>query len=124
MRASPGGSHRHLMTTQTVPPAALPLLALTPGASAPRVAVITGSYGAGHDCAAREIARVLTEAGCVVETHDIVTLLPWRIGRLLRTLYYAQLRHRPTSWEKTLRLLEPGRTAHRIVTRLLAFGAG
>lgn len=124
MRASPGGAIVTVMTSETVPSAAAPLLALTPGAPAPRVAVISGSYGAGHDRAAREIARVLTEAGCVVETHDIVTVLPWRIGPLLRTLYYAQLRYRPTSWERTLRLLEPGRSAHRLVSRLLALAAG
>ncbi len=71
----------------------------------PRVTVITGSYGAGHDSAAREIARVLTAAGCEVETHDIVTLLPWRLGPILRAVYYAQLRRSPRSWGSTLRLL-------------------
>lgn len=111
------------MTTQTLPPAAVPLLTLTPEAPAPRVAVITGSYGEGHNSAAREIARVLTAAGCDVEIHDIVTLLPWRLGPLLRTAYYAQLRRRPNSWETTLRLLEPGRAAHRLVTLLLAIAS-
>jgi UDP-N-acetylglucosamine:LPS N-acetylglucosamine transferase len=100
-----------------------PLLALTPGTPAPRVAVITGSYGAGHNSAAREIARVLTAAGCEVATHDIVTLLPWRLGPLLRRVYYAQLRRRPSSWGTTLRLLEPGRAAYRLVTWLLSFAA-
>lgn len=63
------------MTTQTAPAAAVPLLTLSPGAAAPRIAVITGSYGAGHNSAARELARVLTALGCEVEIHDIVTLL-------------------------------------------------
>lgn len=108
------------MTTQIMPSsAAAPLLALTPGAPAPRVAVITGSYGAGHNSAAREIARVLTAAGCDVETHDIVTLLPWRLGPILRAVYYAQLRRSPSSWGTTLRLLEPGHLAYRLVTWLL-----
>ena len=105
------------MTTQTMPIATAPLLELTPGT--PRVAVITGSYGAGHNSAAREIARVLTAAGCEVETHDIVTLLPWRLGPILRAVYYAQLRRSPRSWGSTLRLLEPGRLAYRLVTWLL-----
>ncbi|MFI5625082.1 galactosyldiacylglycerol synthase [Nocardioides sp. NPDC051685] len=105
--------------TQTIPLPAAPLLALSSGTAAPRVAVITGSYGAGHDAAAREIARVLTAAGCEVETHDIVTLLPWRLGPILRAVYYAQLRCSPRSWGSTLRLLEPGRPAHRLVTWLL-----
>ncbi|MER7556555.1 galactosyldiacylglycerol synthase [Nocardioides sp. NPDC126508] len=107
------------MTTQTMPSAAAPLLALLPGAPAPRVSVITGSYGAGHNSAAREIARVLKVAGCDVETHDIVTLLPWRLGPILRAVYYAQLRRSPSSWGTTLRLLEPGHLAHRLVTWLL-----
>ncbi|MFE7226034.1 galactosyldiacylglycerol synthase [Nocardioides sp. NPDC057577] len=106
------------MTTQTMPIAAVPLLALAPGT--PRVAVITGSYGAGHNSAAREIARVLMAAGCDVEIHDVVTLLPFRLGPLLRRVYYAQLRRRPGSWETTLRLLEPDHAAYRVVTRLLA----
>lgn len=105
--------------TQTISLPAAPLLALTSGTAAPRVAVITGSYGAGHNSAAREIARVLTAAGCEVETHDIVTLLPWRLGPVLRAVYYAQLRRSPRSWGSTLRLLEPGRRAHRLVTWLL-----
>lgn len=111
------------MTTLTVPRAVEPLLTQTPGAPAPRVSVITGSYGAGHTSAARELAGVLTASGCDVEIHDIVTLLPWRLGPLLRRAYYAQLRCRPSSWGTTLKLLEPGRVAHRVVTRLLAFAA-
>lgn len=111
------------MTTQTAPAAAVPLHTLSPGAAAPRIAVITGSYGAGHNSAARELARVLTALGCEVEIHDIVTLLPCRLGPVLRRAYYAQLRRRPNSWGTTLKLLEPGRVAHRLVTRLLAFAA-
>lgn len=106
------------MTTQTVSPAAQPLTLATP---VRRVAVITGSYGAGHNSAAREIARILTAAGCEVTTYDIVALLPWRLGPLLRALYYAQLRCRPSSWGTVLRLLEPGRAAYRLVTWLLTF---
>lgn len=96
-----------------------PLLRMAPGPSAPRVAVITGSYGVGHNSAAHELARVLGAAGCKVAIHDIVTLLPWRLGPVLRALYYTQLRHRPRSWDTTLRLLEPGRRLHRVVTTLL-----
>lgn len=107
------------MTIQTMPFPAAPLLDLTPGSPARRAAVITGSYGAGHNSAAREIARVLRAEGCQVVTHDVVTLLPWRLGPILRAVYYAQLRSRPGSWETMLRLLEPGRATYRIVTFLL-----
>ena len=106
------------MTIETVL-TTVPVLTLNPGSPAPRVAVVTGSYGAGHDSAAREIARALDAAGCHVEIHDVVPLLPWRLGPLLRAAYFAQLRRRPSSWGTTLRLLEPGRGAHRLVTRLL-----
>ncbi|HEY0952818.1 MGDG synthase family glycosyltransferase [Nocardioides sp.] len=99
-----------------------PLLHLAPG-SRPRVAVVTGSYGAGHDAAARELARVLTAAGCDLEIHDVVALLPWRLGPVLRAAYYAQVRHRPGSWGTTLRLVEPGRRLHRRVAALLALAA-
>lgn len=99
------------------------LLRIAPGLPAPRVAVITGSYGAGHNSAAREIARTVTDAGCEVDTHDVVALLPWRLGPLLRAVYYWQLRHQPASWDTTLRLLEPDRLLHGVVTALLAAAA-
>lgn len=97
-----------------------PLLRMAPGGSAPRVAVITGSYGAGHNSAANELARVLRAAGCTVDIHDIVALLPWRLGPVLRALYYAQLHWSPRSWETTLQLLGSGRRLHRLVTTVLA----
>lgn len=86
----------------------------------PRVSVITGSYGAGHNSAAREIARVLRSSDCEVTVHDIVPLLPWRLGPILRGAYYTQLRCRPGSWDTTLRLVGPGRPLHRLAGRLLA----
>lgn len=113
------------MTTRTVPAPSLARPLLTTGADrpTPRVAVITGSYGAGHNSAANELATVLRVAGCEVEIHDIVDLLPWRLGPILRTAYYAQLRSHPESWSATLALLEPGRPLHRLVTRLLSAAA-
>lgn len=111
------------MTTQTLPAGAPPILAFGRGATAPRVAVVTGSYGAGHNSAAREIARVFRSAGCEVDLHDVVPLLPWRLGPVLRAAYYAQLRRRPESWGTLLRMLAPGRPAHGVVTRLLEFAS-
>lgn len=103
------------MTVDVAPPA----LTIDPGHTAPRVAVLTASYGAGHDAAARELARVLRAAGCHVDVHDLVRLLPWQLGPLLRAGYYAQIRRRPGSWSTTLRLLEPDRLLHRVATSLL-----
>jgi UDP-N-acetylglucosamine:LPS N-acetylglucosamine transferase len=89
----------------------------------PRVVIVSGSYGAGHDSAAREIGRRLEAAGCVVAHHDIVRLLPAGIGRLLRAAYFAQLRLRPDSWSTTLRLLRPGGVAYRLTVRMLGLAA-
>lgn len=100
-----------------------PLLTTRSRGRAPRVAVITGSYGAGHNSAARELTVALRSAGCEVEIYDIVNLLPWRLGPILRSAYYAQLRRHPRSWGATLQLLEPGRPLHRLVTRSLGVAA-
>ena len=97
--------------------------ALVEATGATRVAVLTGSYGAGHNSAARELALRLSGRGCDVEVHDVVDLLPWRLGPLLRTAYYAQMRRLPGSWGTTLQLLEPGRPLHRAVTTLLGLAA-
>ncbi|MFX4287548.1 MGDG synthase family glycosyltransferase [Janibacter sp. G349] len=100
-----------------------PVLPLTADA-APRVVVVTGTYGAGHNCAAREISRVLTERGCRVNVLDVVDLLPWRLGPALRAAYYAQLRTVPGSWGTTLDLLGPGTIAQRAATGLLGLLSG
>ncbi|HET7429887.1 MAG TPA: galactosyldiacylglycerol synthase [Nocardioides sp.] len=88
------------------------------------VAIVTGSYGAGHDAAAHELARLLRADGAEVEVLDIVTLLPLSIGRLLRSAYHRQLRSIPRTWGRTLRLLEPGRVLHTLVTWAFALMAG
>jgi UDP-N-acetylglucosamine:LPS N-acetylglucosamine transferase len=87
-----------------------------------RVAVVSGSYGAGHDAAAREIARELTAAGARVTTYDVVDLLPGGLGRLLKRAYYAQLRRVPTTWTATLSYVEPGRVLHRAAVGVLGLG--
>jgi UDP-N-acetylglucosamine:LPS N-acetylglucosamine transferase len=62
------------------------------------VAVISGSMGAGHDGAARELVRELTAAGYAADFHDFLDLLGPRAGRALRALYAQQLRVAPRSW--------------------------
>ena len=101
-----------------------PLLTRGSDGRAARVSVVTGSYGAGHDSAAREVAEALRRVGCEVVVLDVVTLLPWRLGPVLRAAYYRQLRRLPRSWRRTLELLESGRPLHRLVTRLLGLAAG
>ncbi|MEV6926480.1 glycosyltransferase, partial [Dactylosporangium sp. NPDC051485] len=62
------------------------------------VAVVSGSFGAGHDGAAAELARRLRAQGHAVERHDLVDLLPRRAGALLRGLYRRQLLVAPRTW--------------------------
>jgi len=98
----------------------LPAPLLEPSAS--RVAIVSGSYGAGHNAAAAEIARELTAAGAEVTTYDVVELLPLGLGSLLRWAYYTQLRRAPSTWGITLGQLETGRPMHRLLVS--AFGSG
>lgn len=67
--------------------------------------VLTGSYGAGHDRAAGQIARTLTAAGYRVDVVDVVEEFPMGFGKLLKRVYFAQLNACPITWEWTLRLL-------------------
>lgn len=81
-----------------------------------RVHVVSGSFGAGHDAAAYEIERRLTARGHEVARLDVVDLFPARLGRVVRWLYPLLLRVWPASWGLVLGLLQPGRSAHRLVT--------
>jgi UDP-N-acetylglucosamine:LPS N-acetylglucosamine transferase len=73
------------------------------------VDVVSGSFGAGHDAAAREIADRFEARGHTVRTWDVVDLFPLGLGRLLRASYVQQLRRAPGTWGTVLRGLErPG----------------
>lgn len=85
----------------------------------PEIVVVSGSYGAGHDAAAEALAEHLRSSGHVVRRLDVAEELPWRIGALLRLLYFTQLRFLPGSWGTTLRCLERDGLAFRAVRRLL-----
>lgn len=96
---------------------------LDPSRGPAEVHVVSGSFGAGHDAAAREIAIRLTEQGHLVQLWDIVDLFPARIGRLLRSAYLKQLDVSPRSWGLLLRHLQPGSPLHRVATRALGMTA-
>ena len=100
-----------------------PLPPLLPEPAGSRVAIVSGSYGAGHDAAAAQIALRLEAAGCEVTTYDVARLLPVGLGRLLKRAYYAQLRRCPSTWGTTLTFVEQGRPLHRIALRALGVGA-
>ena len=80
---------------------------------------MSGSYGAGHDAAADALAEQLRSSGHVVSRLDVAEELPWRVGALLRWLYFTQLRFVPGSWGVTLRFLERDGRAFRVVRRVL-----
>ena len=84
-----------------------------------QVVVVSGSYGAGHDVAADAITHQLEREGHVVRRLDVALELPWRIGVLLRTLYFLQLRVAPGTWGATLSSLERDGLLTRVVRRVL-----
>src|SRR6478672_1756684 len=87
------------------------------------VDIVSGSFGAGHDAAAREIADRLEARGYTTRTWDGVDLFPLRLGRLLRAGYLQQLRHAPGTWGSLLRGLEPSGRLTRMASRALAVTA-
>jgi processive 1,2-diacylglycerol beta-glucosyltransferase len=88
--------------------------------AAPRVAVVSGSYGAGHDVVARELTTRLSEAGAVVSTYDVADHLTSGLGRALRWLYLQQLRRFPSSWSATVSVLDSESRATRHCRDLLS----
>ncbi|MDX6373181.1 MAG: processive 1,2-diacylglycerol beta-glucosyltransferase [Nocardioidaceae bacterium] len=81
------------------------------------IVVVSGSYGAGHDAVADALSQQLRSRGHVVRRLDVAEELPWRIGVLLRWLYFIQLRFLPGSWGTTLRCLEREGWAFHAVRR-------
>jgi UDP-N-acetylglucosamine:LPS N-acetylglucosamine transferase len=63
-----------------------------------RIAVISASFGAGHDGAARQLVREFSAAGYSVTCHDFLDLIWGPLGRTLRRTYENQLKVAPGSW--------------------------
>jgi processive 1,2-diacylglycerol beta-glucosyltransferase len=87
--------------------------------STAEIVVVSGSYGAGHDAAADALADQFRSSGRVVRRLDVAEELPWRLGAILRWLYFTQLRFVPRSWGATLRWLERDELCYHLVRRLL-----
>jgi UDP-N-acetylglucosamine:LPS N-acetylglucosamine transferase len=68
------------------------------GAPGQRIAVISASFGAGHDSAARALAREFSQAGYTVTCYDFLDLLWGPLGRTLRETYSRQIKTAPGSW--------------------------
>jgi processive 1,2-diacylglycerol beta-glucosyltransferase len=67
------------------------------------VLVLSGSVGAGHDGAARELADRLTGAGVDVEVRDFLDAVPGWVEWVLREGYLAASRHLPAAFESAFR---------------------
>src|SRR5262245_13921356 len=81
-----------------------------------RVVIVSARIGAGHDGAAKELARRLGERGSTTEVVDFLDLLPGPLGRLLCGFYHRQLQVAPRSWDWLLGALgspAPAAVAHR-----------
>lgn len=65
--------------------------------------------GAGHDTVARELARRAREQGHQAQVLDLLRLLPFGTGAVLRVLYQAVVRHLPWLYALVYRVfLRPG----------------
>lgn len=73
-------------------------MTISAGASRQRIVVISASFGAGHDSAARELAREFSQAGYAATRHDLLDLFRHPFGRALRTTYERQIKLAPGSW--------------------------
>jgi processive 1,2-diacylglycerol beta-glucosyltransferase len=85
----------------------------------PEIVVVSGSYGAGHDAAADALGEQLSSRGYAVRRLDIAHELPWRIGGLLRWLYFTQLRLVPGTWGTTVDRFERDGWAFRAARTVL-----
>lgn len=72
----------------------------------PRILVLSGSVGAGHDGAARELAARLSAAGVHVDVRDFLDALPTPVPRLLRDGYTLTVDRAPGVFSWLFRRLE------------------
>ncbi|WP_163505746.1 MGDG synthase family glycosyltransferase [Fodinicola acaciae] len=63
-----------------------------------RIVILTGSVGGGHDGAAYELQRRLTERGFRAEVHDYLDFLPRKVGSFMRDNYERSIRVAPFTW--------------------------
>jgi UDP-N-acetylglucosamine:LPS N-acetylglucosamine transferase len=68
--------------------------------------VVTGSVGAGHDGAARELAARLVGAGAEVVVRDFLDAVPRPVALLLREGYARSVTHVPAAFEFLFRRME------------------
>ena len=93
------------------------------GTGAPRVLVVSGSVGAGHDGAARELAARLRATGAVADVRDFLTALPRPIAHLLREGYLSTVERIPAAFEFLYQRLERKGAFWRAEALLVGRGA-
>jgi UDP-N-acetylglucosamine:LPS N-acetylglucosamine transferase len=76
------------------------------GRKSRRVLVVSGSVGAGHDGAARELAARLKAAGAVVEVRDYLTAVPRPLAYLLGDGYLSTVERIPSAFQFLYEQLE------------------
>ena len=99
-----------------------PAVAAARGAGAPRVLLVSGSVGAGHDGAARELAARLTAAGAVVEVRDYLAAVPRPLAYLLGEGYLSTVERVPAAFEFLYEQLERKGLFWRVEAALLERG--
>lgn len=81
----------------------------------PTVLIISGSVGAGHDGAARELAARLRNAGVTVDVRDYLDALPRPVRMLLRRGYTGSIRYRPAVMQWLFDSAEQARWMHLVI---------
>jgi processive 1,2-diacylglycerol beta-glucosyltransferase len=79
---------------------------------------VTASVGGGHNGAACELNRRLTERGVLVAQLDLLALAPW-VGALTTAAYVAMLRWAPWSYQLLYLALNRSRVLARLASYLL-----
>ena len=69
-----------------------------------RVLIVSASMGAGHSGIAAELTRQLSERGHQSSTVDFIDALPLGYGEAMRSVYRAQLRYAPWTYDAMYRL--------------------
>ncbi|MEX0663586.1 MAG: glycosyltransferase [Acidimicrobiia bacterium] len=85
------------------------------------ILIVSASMGAGHNGAAYELERRLTERGHDVHVVDYLTMLPFGIGRWLRWSYRFQLNRLPATYDASYHMFS--RRLGRVIRRPLALVA-
>lgn len=104
--------------------AVLPSKVQPPPAPGRRVLIVSGSVGAGHDGAARELAERLRAEGVHVDVRDYLAAVPRWFAVLLREGYSTSVDHVPAAFQLLFSLIEHEGLIWRITRALSAWGAG